>query len=462
MSRHLQRWAIRLGLAALVLHAVFLFVLIPKVSKRLGPSYNQNLYADGYDQLAANLRTGHGYRFYPETARTLMREPGYPVLLAALMTVSGNRFAAVKLANMIFAFGTAWLILLIANRVTPDTLLKRELVLFGAPLLYLGHPGVLFAESRGGVEILFGFLIALFLLTIYRAMDTNSWRRYAVGGAVLGVMVVVRSTPMLFPLFLALYLLLVVRRFAALSEIRNIAILVATMLVVLLPWVVRNYRLTKKFVPTASVLGVSAQAGEYINLHLFNGKPWWLLDREAARERDRVAESLNYSFEDGSNGYYQTFYNTKDELEFSHVLFQRVAADYERHPLLFLRVLGQNFFNFWFAGKTWRAVAANVMIQSPYLLFALWGGIYCFKSKKAKLAGLLLLFIGYDVAVHLPILAQARYSVPMMPLLCVLSAIGLVNAISRARETMLGSQNQGKVILQNSFASVIRLTEQAE
>ena len=49
-------------------------------------------------------------------------------------------------------------------------------------------------------------------------------------------------------------------------------------------WIARNYMLTGKFIPTGSVLGVSAQAGQYIGKHQFEGKPYWILDREAARE----------------------------------------------------------------------------------------------------------------------------------------------------------------------------------
>ncbi len=48
--------------------------------------------------------------------------------------------------------------------------------------------------------------------------------------------------------------------------------MVLAMMAVLSPWITRNYFLTGKFIPTASVLGVSAQAGQYIGKHQFEGK----------------------------------------------------------------------------------------------------------------------------------------------------------------------------------------------
>ena len=76
---------ISLGLLTVILHAVLLFVLIPKISGRVKAFYNQDRFTDGYDQLASNLALGNGYRLYPDTARTLMREPGYPIFLAGLL-----------------------------------------------------------------------------------------------------------------------------------------------------------------------------------------------------------------------------------------------------------------------------------------------------------------------------------------------------------------------------------------
>src|SRR5260370_21407252 len=103
-----------LSITAVCVHAALLFWVIPRASDRVTPFYNQNRFLDGYDQLAMNLMQGNGYRFYPDTARTLMREPGYPVFLAGLLLAFGSTFTAVKLANMLLALATAVLMMRVA------------------------------------------------------------------------------------------------------------------------------------------------------------------------------------------------------------------------------------------------------------------------------------------------------------------------------------------------------------
>ena len=440
MSRWLKNRWIWLGVLIVIVHCAILLIVIPELGSRLAPAYNPDLFADGYDLLAANLSAGNGYRFYPETARTLMREPGFPVLLAGLFLVFGKNIVVAKVANIILALITAWLTARITKRLLPETP-PRSTSLFLVPsLLFLFDPGTLVAESRGGVEIVFGFLIALFIVTIYRAIDGNRLSDYVISGAVLGITALVRSTPMLFPMFFLAYLMYFERaRISKLVICRNVAVMIAVMIAVMSPWIIRNYSLTGRFVPAASVLGVSAQAGQYINTHLFDGKPWWLLDREASRERDRVATNLGLPFKDGSEGYYQTFYKSDDEIKFSEYLFGVVANEYKKSPMLFARCMGQNIFNFWFAGKTWMATAADALVQLPYLILAGIGIVYSVKSGRMRSIGPLVLFIAYIWAVHVPILAQTRYSIPLMPLICSLGAVGLMAMHKRKTNAAMAS-----------------------
>jgi 4-amino-4-deoxy-L-arabinose transferase-like glycosyltransferase len=410
-----------LGLVTAAVHTALLFVVVPQVSKRAMVFYNQDRFADGYDQLADNLVRGNGYRFYPDTAQTMMREPGYPVFLAGLQFVFGSSFTAVKLANLCLALATAWLMTRLAARISRNWILRIV-----PPLLFLFHPATLIAESRGGVETLFTFLTVLFLLALYAAMENDVWQYYVLTGAVLGVTVLVRSTPMVFPLFLLGYLLLFERRRQRpLALCRNVAIMAIAMFLALSPWIVRNYGLTRRFVPTASVLGVSAHAGQYICAHRSEDKPWFLLDHEATEERTQLARQLGYHFRDDSP-YYQSFYTPAEELNFSSYLARRVFAAYAGNPVLCVKCMSLNLFNFWFTGKTSSATAMNIVVQLPYLLLAIAGVVRCVKVRRFAAVGPLVLFMCYVVAVHVPILAQARYSVPLIPLLSILGCFAFV------------------------------------
>jgi dolichyl-phosphate beta-glucosyltransferase len=409
-------------------NAIILFVLIPEVSGRTNRFYNGNQYADGYDQLAANLAEGNGYRFYPDTARTLMREPGYPMLLAGIFMVFGKNFAVVKLANMILALAVAYLMTRIARKLSASPVL-----ILGSPLLFLFHPETLIAESRGGIEILFTLMLTLFILTLNRAVKSKRWWDYLVSGGVLGLAVLVRSTPILFPIVLLGYLLLFERaENQKVAVFRNFVVMAIAMFIVLSPWIIRNYSLTGKFVPTASVLGVSAHTGLYLSSHQAVGNV--LLDTEAASERSKLAHELGYHFRDG---YYQHFYSSNDEVAFSQYLFNRVVHEYESSPLLFIKTLAVNFLKFWCGGKTWHSVAMNAIVQLPFLALAITGIVRCLRNDRVKEIAPMVLLIIYIVAVSMPLLAQARYSAPLNPFLSILACIPLVTPQRRFNSAKL-------------------------
>lgn len=414
---------------ALLAHAILLFVVIPKISQRLHTSYNQEVYADGYDQLAANLADGNGYRMYPDTAKTLMREPGYPILLAGIFSTFGNNFAVVKLANMLMAFGVAWLMIRLSRELS-----HNQAMILGPPLLFLFHPAILIAESRGGIEMLYTLFLALFMCTLYAAVKSNRIWCYVASGGVLGLTLLVRSVPLLFPFLVLAYLLVFERQRnqTVLILLRNVALMMVAMLIVLSPWIIRNYRLTAKFVPTASVVGASAQTGEYIVTHDSGDR--YRVDREAAMERNVLARELGYPFKEG---YYQCFYSPTDELKFSNYLLERVAGDYRRSPELFARVLLTNTIYFWVGGKTGDSVRINLAVQLPLLILAGIGIALSARNNQLKVVAPMILLIVYSMAISVPILAQARYSVPVIPYLVILACIPLL-----ALEGMMGNESR--------------------
>ena len=134
-----------------------------------------------------------------------------------------------------------------------------------AAVLFLLYPGTFVAEARAGIEIPSIFTVLLFVLALYSAVEKGSLWRYWAAGLLLGLAVLVRSEVLLFPLVLLVYFLFAVEgRGERRKEAKRIAALVFGAVVVMSPWMMRNYLLVHEFVPTATVAGVAAQGG----LHL--------------------------------------------------------------------------------------------------------------------------------------------------------------------------------------------------
>jgi len=408
--------------AVLLLKCALAAFVLPHFARSMSSSYGVDR-GDAYDRLAKSLLNGDGYRFTPDTAPTMMREPGYPFFLAAISKLGGDYSRGLaRFANFVLTSLSALLVAALARRIAP-----QRVVYLLAPLLFMLHPGVVIAELRVGVEILLTFLLLCFLVLLSRALSSGTLRDYLLAGALLGVVSSVRSTALLFPLSLPLlYLWPHQSRAEPAAQprhlLRGILALYFGCIVVLTPWMVRNYGLVGRLVPTASVQGTALHSGYYMCTHTGSAKTTAELDIEAAAVRSQMARQQGYHFK---SMYYQLFYDPHDELRFSRFLSGWVLAQYTHSPALFARCAAENAFNFWFRGKDRAVTLANIAVQLPYLILGVLGLVLAARTADARVLGPLVLFLAYSFAIYLPILAQARYSIPLVPVLAIGAAVSL-------------------------------------
>jgi len=418
---------------ALVVKAAVLFVVLPAVSDSVAPGYSIG-FADLYDLIGLNVSQGNGYRAEAETTTTMIREPGYPLFLAAVFRVAGYHLEAARFANLLLSLGIGFMMLRLVRTLTGDAT-----VALLATLLFLFHPGTILSEARGGIEIVFIFVVMLFMLALHRAVDSGQRWHYFVAGLSLGVAVMFRGSPMLFPAFLFAYLVLVQRTLSErIRAAQNVGVLVIGMVLVMMPWVIRNYRLTQRLVLTATVQGVAAQEGQFTCRHLDLQHQFRDLQTAAAGERNQLAAQLGEPFR---GFYYQIFYTPRAEMAFNDSLLQHVSATYRTDPMLAVNCTARNlFFNFWFLGKPGRSTALNAVAQLPFLACAMAGVYLIWKRGLLQRMSLILGFIAYIVAVHVVIIAHARHSVPLVPFLSVLASVSLLAIWDRwrNRETATG------------------------
>jgi hypothetical protein len=101
-----------------------------------------------------------------------------------------------------------------------------------------------------------------------------------------------------FPFWLLLYLLLFAGGASErLKAISNVAVLVLGMMIVMAPWVVRNFMLVHHLVPTASVQGIAVQEGQYTCQHLTFDDTFGAVQLQAGRTRAAIATELGLPFE---------------------------------------------------------------------------------------------------------------------------------------------------------------------
>jgi 4-amino-4-deoxy-L-arabinose transferase-like glycosyltransferase len=275
--------------------------------------------------------------------------------------------------------------------------------------------------------VLFVFAVLGFLLLLYRAAEADRHRLFFLAGLALGAVVLIRSTPMLFPLVLVPYLVLSAAPEARRRRLAQGGFLVLGMAAVMSPWVARNYVLSGHLVPTASVQGVAAQEGQFTCERLSFGRGFEALQHQAAAERQRIAAELGLRVKSNTS-YYQYFHTVAEEHAFNGALLESSFARYRNNPALLARCAAGNVLHFWFLGKNGLATAINVGLQLPLLALALAGLGLLWRSAPLIAWAPVALFIGYIWAVHLPVIAHARHSVPLVPLLAIFAATALVAA----------------------------------
>jgi 4-amino-4-deoxy-L-arabinose transferase-like glycosyltransferase len=424
--------------AALLVNAAIVLMVLPKVSRPLALTYSMN-FGDLYNLIAKNLELGNGYRVDANMGLTMLREPGYPLFLAAVFKLAGYGIQTARLACVLLAFGAALMLLSLARKITGDAMTA-----LAAALLFLLYPGTLVAEARAGIEIPFIFAVILFMLALYSAVEKGRVLNYWSAGLLLGVAVMVRSQVLLFPFLLLVYLVFDSR---SMSERVKIAIRVAVLglgtMVVMSPWIIRNYRLVHKLVPSATVAGVAAQEGLYTCENAPAGEPFYLAQTQAGLQRAQFARQLGMPF---IGPYYQLFYSPEDEVAFNQALLRGVSTEYRNHPEVLARCAAKNlFFNFWFLGKRRQTTLLNLVTQVPLLGLAIAGVVILWKRGLLRNAGLVLLYIFYIPVVQAPIIAHARHSIMIVPFLAILGAVSLASAWRALRMQNSGDPQQQTV-----------------
>jgi 4-amino-4-deoxy-L-arabinose transferase-like glycosyltransferase len=409
-------------LTAVIVRAEALFIVLPMLGDL---PVNATTFLDGYDLLAWNLANGNGYRMFEDTSPTMIRTPGFVVVLAALFAVFGKSLLVVQVMNFAFSVLTALLVFDVSRRV-----LSSELVGMLAATIVLLHPSTIVADSRGGPESMLMLFVALCLWLCVLAEKEARTRYFAWLGLAFGAMILIKSSVALILPGVAAWATWKHRG----SNDRHrivvgfiLACLVASLCMT--PWIARNFLISGEFVPTMTVGPVAAFQGQHVVRNILSGKDHWLLLEEAADEQVEIAHEMKLR----SKGYFfLQFYSVADELSYSSELARRVRKGYADSPSLVAKAVAYNLIAFWVQGRTPRATVVNTLIALPLLLLVAIGARYA--RQQGHEISLLLVFAVCFIVPHLLIISIARYYMPLLPVLSVLAAVPVACALRRGSD----------------------------
>ena len=231
--------------------------------------------SEGYWELARTIAQGEPYQYGDYR---VFRTPGYPALLAPLFWLSGDREPPVlwgRVAGALFGTIAVGLVVLLAWK------LFDERTAWIAGLIATFYPGQIASSVFVLSEAPFLPLMIAHLFAWQRAAESTVRSRWllwgALGGVLCGAAILVRPSWLLFlPFTAGLTLLFARERF---KHLQIASIMLLTLCLTMMPWWVRNYRVTGQFVPTSLQVGISLADG-------------WNPEADGGSDLERASEQL--------------------------------------------------------------------------------------------------------------------------------------------------------------------------
>ena len=403
-------------LALFVSKAVIAFALIPGLTHLLGENYQSNLFPDDYDLIAENLVNGHGYRVYADTSETMLRSPGFVLVLAGIFSLYGKSLLMVQIVQYLMSAVTAAIVYLIAQH-----LFGVKVVSLLAVFLFLFHPVSLLSDTRAGTETTLTLGLTATTWLLVKAIDSQRWRDFILSGLTLGYTMLVKATVAL--IFPVVFLFLIVSpkmRHSFWRTFSQFGLVAITAALMMTPWVVRNFNISGRFVPTMTVTGLAIFQGEEAERNAGNGSDSKDLLIAAAEEQLRIGREMGLRMREE---FFPQFYSVQDEIAFYDELGRRGWAQYWEHPALLARAIVHNSWAFWFQGRTYKATLINVIVMLPFILISICGAVVA--VRRDRRSWILVIAVTMYVIPHLVIISLARYSAAVVPLMCVLGACNL-------------------------------------
>jgi 4-amino-4-deoxy-L-arabinose transferase-like glycosyltransferase len=373
-----------------------------------------------YDMLALSLARGDGYRWYqrayfkqlepyirryydvdipaedvPETGYiSVFRPPGYPAFLALVYRLSGesNRIAAARLIQTGVGAALAPLTVLLAAALG---LPRKAGGLAGAtvalyPILWM-YPIGLASEN------LFLVLVASACLLILRAADDHRRRSAVLAGIVTGAAILTRGA-------FVFFLLLALPWFARRTGWRRCALFAATAAVVFIPWSIRNSLIAGRPAFVENSIGFNLYVGYHPQgdggfVSAVARGPTRFLD-DVERDRWSLEQALGFL--------------RADPLRALALLPKRLAylAAFESREMAFF--YSNNVFG---AIPTPLLAIGLAILVLPWLAVAGSAPFGMAASPYPAGRNLILLLVAATVLAYVPILAEPRFHLPLVPAL---------------------------------------------
>ena len=409
---------------------------------------------EGYQRLGAVLATTGMFTRYPDSpvfVPEVIRTPGYPAFVALVYRAFGvGSHLAVAIAQAVVFAGLCVIVYGSGRRVAGERIATAAGV---AAALFSPFP---YFGALVLTELWTAFIAALAMLVCVRAVQDRKLRDFALAGCLLSATTLVRPAFVLLPFFLAVAMPVLVRSERGPRAAMAWASLGVAAAVTLAPWFAYNAVYLDRFTlsPAGGIgrgLWEGAWQGRWpgrVHAQLTSFAEAATSDADLdARVRALAADtglapepmrayvrewrSVHAVWDTPTDPMDRTRARVVADQEYLRLARDHIAEDPVGHTI---RRLTQGTFVLWAAEVPIRYSDINATppwvirglwaVQVTLAGLAVWGIVVLAKGGRWPEAALLGLPLVYVTGVHLPLLCEARQSLPVKPVLLTLAAVG--------------------------------------
>jgi 4-amino-4-deoxy-L-arabinose transferase-like glycosyltransferase len=334
--------------------------------------------------------------------------PAYPLFIAGVFALTGQSLMAVRLVQVVFGVVAVFFIYLAGKYAF------SELVGLGAALICAIYPPFVIYVAPYMTEALYIPLFALYLIFLVQSLNKPSDKNIALAAVGFGLAMLTKETLIAFPLDLPIIFWWA--KVKVWQALRYVLVFAAVTLLVLSPWLARNY------VTFGYPFYTSRTA--YIQYELTgHGYLAPQFEEQAAEHESPVSES-NRLYE-----YYQRYGRTTDLWKPSFFLSQ---------PGTYLRYLFNRLVEFWLHPNGLLSLPKIFLIRAGYIAahvlmlgLALWQITINLRKQDAVTGGMVLMLV-YVTAVGIFLRRpNPRYNLPFLPIVFIFTARGALALYKR-------------------------------
>lgn len=391
------------------------------LSAKVGAIVGAETGTDGYKEIAENIVRGHGFIFSPGMRSTIelgymKREPIYPLLLSVILRLTGTLSPAVLcLFQTSLSLISCCLIYRLGEKIFGTSTGRL------ASFIYALHPISFWYSTKFASEIVAVPAILLCLSLIERFFAEPTRLKATQVGFSVGIAALTKSAcVMLLPVILFFALLKWRTKFHRLLSYAFIIVFLYASIHSL--WLVRNYSISGEIVPfTTNSGGIFFYGNEIVER--FDVKKQIAEEGEA----DNAAQALYRSVQDDIAARAPHMSLPRLEAQTDKQLIAMARQLVLEKPLFVVRKFLFGMCFIWFLSSTTAKSWGWILFQMPLIALAVMG--LCRQRQWDFRQRFLLCAVVVYIVPYTLLLALARYSMPITPIVILFASYGLVSLL---------------------------------